>query len=120
MNPNATQNRDREEQLGAVLAEWLEAAEQGQPPDENDYLRRYPEFGSELAQCFADWKRFPRPKGAVQRSGVMPEAQLAENGQLGDFRIVRQVGRHGHRLRGRAGLATPTGGTEGAALCWRP
>src|SRR5437667_12183508 len=95
MNQQATQNRDREEQLGQVLAEWLEAAEQGQPPDESDYLRRYPEFGAELVQCFADWKRFPRPQGAGQRTAALPEALLPEDGLLGDFRIGREVGRGG-------------------------
>jgi serine/threonine protein kinase/tetratricopeptide (TPR) repeat protein len=87
MNPNAAQSMDRDEQLGRVLAQWLESAEQGQPPDESEYLGRYPEFRAELAQCIADWKRFPRPHGAAER--------LPENGTLGDFRILREVGRGG-------------------------
>src|SRR5215467_12308575 len=76
MNPQASQNRDREERLGAVLAEWLEAAEQGQPPDESDYLRRYPEFGSELAQCFADWKRFHDPREQYSGTSSSPSCRL--------------------------------------------
>jgi serine/threonine protein kinase len=87
MNPNGAQSTDRDEQLGRVLAEWLEFAEQGQPPDETEYLGRYPEFRAELAQCIADWKRFPRPHGSAER--------LPENGTLGDFRILREVGRGG-------------------------
>jgi serine/threonine protein kinase len=87
MNPNEAQSVDRDEQLGQVLAEWLESAEQGRPPDEREYLGRYPEFRAELAQCIADWKRFPRPHGASER--------LPENGILGDFRIIREVGRGG-------------------------
>jgi serine/threonine protein kinase len=95
MTENPTQNRDRDEQLGQVLAEWLEAAEQGRPPDESEYLRCYPEFGAELAQCFADWKRFPRPHRVAERISPIPEPVLPENGLLGDFRIVREVGRGG-------------------------
>jgi serine/threonine protein kinase/tetratricopeptide (TPR) repeat protein len=87
MNPNAAQSMDRDEQLGRVLAEWLESAEQGRPPDESEYLGRYPEFRAELAQCIADWKRFPRPHVATDR--------LPENGILGDYRILREVGRGG-------------------------
>src|SRR3954447_2317832 len=95
MNQQATQNSDREEQLGQVLAEWLEAAEQGRPLDESDYLRRYPQFGAELVQCFSDWKRFPRPREAGERTGAFPEPPLPENGLLGDFRLLRQVGHGG-------------------------
>src|SRR5262249_40587730 len=93
MKPNATRDTKREEQLGEVLAEWLEAAEQGLPPDESAYLRRYPEFATELAQCFADWKHFPRPQGAAERTWTIPELALPESGRLGDFRILREVGR---------------------------
>jgi serine/threonine protein kinase len=87
VNPNAAQNIDRDEQLGQVLAEWLESAERGRTPDESEYLQRYPEFSAELTQCFADWRRFPRPHGVAER--------LPENGVLGDFRILREVGRGG-------------------------
>src|SRR5262249_2923075 len=95
MNPDPAQNMDRDEQLGDVLAEWLEAAEQGRPPDDSEYLRRYPEFGAELAQCFADWRRFPRPHRAPELTCTIPEPLLPENGILGDFRILRAVGRGG-------------------------
>jgi serine/threonine protein kinase/tetratricopeptide (TPR) repeat protein len=95
MNEHQTLAPDREDRLGQVLAEWLEAAEQGRPPDENEYLRRYPEFSAELAECFADWKRFPRPHGKAERAWALPEPLLPENGILGDFRIGREIGRGG-------------------------
>jgi serine/threonine protein kinase/Flp pilus assembly protein TadD len=95
MNPSGSRDANRDERLGEVLAEWLEAVEQGRPPDESVYLRRYPEFAEELRQCFTNWKRFPRPRGAADRPRALPEPLLAESGVLGDFRIVREVGRGG-------------------------
>jgi WD40 repeat protein/serine/threonine protein kinase len=95
MNQNGTQGADREGRLSEVLAEWLEAAERGAPPEEADYLRRYPEFAAELAECFAAWKRFPRPGAPAARSLAGPELSLPESSQLGDFRILREVGRGG-------------------------
>jgi serine/threonine protein kinase/tetratricopeptide (TPR) repeat protein len=95
MNPSAPQEADRQERLGQILAEWLEAAEQGRPPQESEYLRRYPDFGPELADCFADWKRFPRPHGSAERTQAIGEPLLPENGLLGDFRILREIGRGG-------------------------
>ncbi len=61
MNPDGTPGAEGERRLSEVLADWLEAAERGTPPEEADYLRRYPEFAAELEECFAAWKRFPRP-----------------------------------------------------------
>jgi RNA polymerase sigma factor (sigma-70 family) len=55
-----------------------------------EYLRRYPQFAAELAQCIADWKRFPRPDAPAAAPPPLPECGL-----LGDFRIVREVGRGG-------------------------
>jgi serine/threonine protein kinase/Flp pilus assembly protein TadD len=86
---------DREGRLGEALAEWLEAAERGAPPAEEEYLRRYPELARELAECFADWRRFPRPGGPAALPPAAVEAPLPEGGVLGDFRIVREAGRGG-------------------------
>jgi WD40 repeat protein/serine/threonine protein kinase len=95
MNHNGTAGADREGRLSEVLADWLEAAERGAPPEEGEYLRRYPEFAAELAECFADWKRFPRPGGRLARPLAAVEPPLPKRGQLGDFRILREVGRGG-------------------------
>jgi WD40 repeat protein/serine/threonine protein kinase len=95
MTENIRSDRDHDEHLGQVLAEWLEAAEKGLPPDESEYLHRYPEFKAELIQCFADWKRFPRLHREAERSSPIPEPHLLENGVLGDFRILRELGKGG-------------------------
>src|SRR5690349_3758632 len=94
MNHNGA-SADREGRLGEVLADWLEAAERGAPPEEAEYLRRYPEFAAELARCFADWRRFPRPGGPAAQPQAASRPPLPEGGILGDFRILREVGRGG-------------------------
>src|SRR5262249_61614758 len=95
MNHHGTPGADREGRLSEVLADWLEAAEGGAPPEEGEYLRRYPEFAEELAQCFADWKRFPRPGGPAARPQAAPEPPLPERGVLGGFRPPRARARRG-------------------------
>ncbi|SRR6266446_6540946 len=67
MPPDDRTGAEREERLNAILASWLEAAETGQVPDEQEFLGRYPEFAPELTKHLANWKRFapitdpPRP-----------------------------------------------------------
>jgi serine/threonine protein kinase len=95
MSQNDTPGAEREGRLSEVLADWLEAAERGAPPEEAEYLRRYPELAGELAECFAAWNRFPRPGGPALRPVATLEPLLSESGLLGDFHIVREVGRGG-------------------------
>src|SRR5262249_13075003 len=59
------------------------------------YLRRYPEFAAELAQCFADWKWFPRQGRPAAPPGAAPEPAPPAGSLLGDFRLMREVGRGG-------------------------
>jgi serine/threonine protein kinase len=109
MKQDGTPGADRERRLSEVLADWLEAAERGTPPSEADYLRRYPEFAGELAECFAAWRRFPRPGRPVPGG---PSQQTWPNGPVpptafgpsspacaGPFPAVR-----GHEVSGVLGI----------------
>jgi hypothetical protein len=64
VKPQDHNDLEREERLNAILASWLEAAESGQVPDEQEFVARYPEFAQELSQHLATWKRFA-PIGAL-------------------------------------------------------
>ena len=86
---------EREERLHDAVAAYLEAAEAGPAPDQGQWLARYPEFAGELAEFFAARGRLtslasplPSPEGAGPGGP-------AGRGQLGDFRILREVGRGG-------------------------
>jgi tetratricopeptide (TPR) repeat protein len=107
MNHQPGQRDDREERFSNILAEWLEAAEAGGMPDEDAFLRRYPEFADSLRQHFDDWKRFPRgtaaaaatPPPAANTSDdndTSPGAPGAAPGTcLGGYEVLAELGRGG-------------------------
>jgi serine/threonine protein kinase len=87
--------------LLAAMREYQAAADAGRRPSRRDFLARYPDVADELADCL-DGLDFvhsaaPRLVGTDAppsgRSGG-PEA-LAPEQPLGDFRLVREVGRGG-------------------------
>src|SRR6516164_9860820 len=92
---------DRADQgLEAVLADYLRAVEEDRAPDRMELLVRHPDLASELAAFFAGQERFERlaaplreAVSAVQVSSADPK--LAEGGRLGDFRLLREIGRGG-------------------------
>jgi serine/threonine protein kinase len=105
MTPETNDRRGREQRLSAVLVTCLEAMDNGQPLDRQALLARHPEFAAELIRFFEDQGQVDRlaaPLRAVVRGRVpalLGGAELAglEAGQaqLGDYRIVREVGRGG-------------------------
>jgi WD40 repeat protein/serine/threonine protein kinase len=82
-------------QLVQVLDEYLVALEQGRAPPRHEFLAQHPELADDLRECLASLE-FIR-KAAVAAPPVpatLPPAE-PQNGVLGDFRIVREVGRGG-------------------------
>src|SRR6516225_4679692 len=98
---SATQTSEREQRLGEVLAALLEAQERGERPDRGQWLARHPEFAAELAEFFDSADRLEsvatplREAVAPPRGEELPLALPGEHGRLGDFRILREVGRGG-------------------------
>jgi len=93
-------NDQADEDLEAVLADYLRAAEEGRAPDRMELLARHPDLAPELAAFFAGQERFTRlaaplrdAVSAAQESTI--DDKLAEGGRLGDFRLLREVGRGG-------------------------
>jgi WD40 repeat protein/serine/threonine protein kinase len=80
--------------LGQVADEFTERLKRGEQPDIEDYARRHPEIADLLRQVLAALQVMgPAAGTAVEDSG--PEQGSALPGCLGDFRIVREVGRGG-------------------------
>jgi serine/threonine protein kinase len=105
MSPEPNDPRGREQRLSAILVACLEALDRGQPLDRHELLARHPEFAAELARFLEDQGQVDRlaaPLRALARGGAAalpggeglggPEAGPA---QLGDFRLIREVGRGG-------------------------
>src|SRR6516165_8825383 len=93
---------EREARLGEIAFAYLQAVEQGQAVDTDELLARHPEFATELAEFLADRAevelRAAPLREAVQALRAQPPTAtcgIPEHGRLGDFQVVREVGRGG-------------------------
>jgi serine/threonine protein kinase len=91
-----------EDGLAQALEEYLEAAEAGTAPPREEFLARYPELAEYLDGCLAALRFIGRATGASLSAAaageVLPRAELEGervSGVLGDFRLIREVGRGG-------------------------
>jgi hypothetical protein len=91
---------EREERLQNLLAVYLERLEAGQAEGREELLARHPEFAAELAEFFAAGDRLDGLVGPLRQAvegepaaGLLPHGGGA--GVLGDFRILRELGRGG-------------------------
>jgi tetratricopeptide (TPR) repeat protein len=86
------------ERVDAAIAEWFEALETGRAPEETEFLARYSDIADELRAFLADHRRFSRLAPTVV-DPARPSDSTSEVGaagrRLGDFEIVREIGRGG-------------------------
>jgi serine/threonine protein kinase/tetratricopeptide (TPR) repeat protein len=97
MSTNHPDLAEREERLSRVLVQCLEALDRGEVVGRQDLLASYPEFAAELGQFLDDQERVDRcaaPLRAVARGLALRPAGTGSE-CLGDFRIIREVGRGG-------------------------
>src|SRR5262245_55641859 len=88
--------QQRERRLDEVATAYLKALEAGRPPDCSAWLARYPDLAEDLKEFFRDQDEvngLAAPLRAVAQAKWAPVPD--ETGRLGDFRIVREVGRGG-------------------------
>ena len=78
-----------DERVAEILADWYERREQGETSDPGDVLAVHPELAAELSAQFAAQAMFDRIAGRA------PSAAPAVSAALGEFRIVREIGRGG-------------------------
>jgi serine/threonine protein kinase/Flp pilus assembly protein TadD len=86
----------------AALEEYLAALEAGASPDRGDFLARHPQIAEALADrleglellCAAA-SQVRAPGAELPRSAPSADAALHPEAPLGDFRIVREIGRGG-------------------------
>jgi hypothetical protein len=95
-NSHATASRDA--RLVQVLDDYLAALEEGTPPGVDELLARHPDLAEELKACLASLEFI---RGAAVRPGhwsggdLVPPERRPTPRLLGDFRIVREVGKGG-------------------------
>ena len=88
------------EGVAGALEQYLAAAEAGTAPPRDEFLARHPELADDLDACLAALRLIGRAAqgplsaagGGEVLSSVGPEGEPV-SGVLGDFRIVREVGR---------------------------
>ncbi len=100
MTRESTDSLDSADPLGAVLAACIEAVDRGEA-DAATAVARYPEYAAELRDFFAAQERARRLAAPLQSMlRALPTANTSDSASalpnpLGDFRILREVGRGG-------------------------
>src|SRR6516165_9707628 len=102
MMRDRTGELDREARLNDALLAYVEARQAGQGPDQDRFLADYPDVREELEEFFAADEEMVRLTAAMRGSaepGICPpnaaDDSAPEVGQLGDFRLLREIGRGG-------------------------
>jgi serine/threonine protein kinase len=83
----------RESRFQEVVACYLEGLERGQTDDLPGLLQRHPDLAEEIAAFFDNQERIARLVPARTGKGATDESPMPP--AIGDYRIVRQVGRGG-------------------------
>jgi serine/threonine protein kinase len=108
------EDAEREARLNEVLLAYLEAVQEGRPPDRQELITRHPEFATELREFLAlreEIGRLARPRrgtglsaarsaSRLSASGVAadtpaPAGVQTELGEIGEFHLIREIGRGG-------------------------
>src|SRR5262245_12683246 len=98
MSDNQPTTMEKETRLAEVLDAYLADLEAGTAPGPEELLARHPDLAGDLKECLASLAYIRR--AAAQDPGARPAGDAtadagAPGGVLGDFRLVREVGRGG-------------------------
>src|SRR5262249_54483655 len=80
--------------VGVILDSYLRALEEGRAPPREELLARHPQCAAELAAALDGLEFIHKATREIPR-GPKEGGELAERQLLGDFRLVREVGRGG-------------------------
>jgi serine/threonine protein kinase len=80
-----------------AVEEFMAALEAGQKPRRQEFLARYPDIAEALSKCLAGLEFVQELAPELSKPGGdgLPEGDGPEMKPLGDFRIVREIGRGG-------------------------
>jgi tetratricopeptide (TPR) repeat protein len=93
---NGTPRAASPDGMSGALEEYLAAAEAGTAPPREEFLARHPELADDLDACLDALRLIGQAApGPLSAAGALaPDGEPAP-GVLGDFRIIREVGRGG-------------------------
>jgi tetratricopeptide (TPR) repeat protein len=103
MSVDLTNDFDRDQRFHAIVLSCLEALDSSRKPMREELLARYPEFAAELTKFLDDQERVDGLavplRQATQADSANPGApaggEFTASRELGDFRLIREVGRGG-------------------------
>src|SRR6516165_6905488 len=93
----------RERRLNAVIAEYLQAVQEGRPPDRREFLERHWDLTDLLVSFFADEDRLrhvaglcrPRARTGSPTGGLRQQprrsAELATGLDFGNFELLNEI-----------------------------
>jgi serine/threonine protein kinase len=99
MSRDLTSAAEREERLNEILLTYVEALQAGRRPDREQFLAAHPDLREDLKTFFASHDEVERLAAPLRDHGSRIEdresAPDTEIGQVGEFRLLREVGRGG-------------------------
>jgi WD40 repeat protein/serine/threonine protein kinase len=96
MNATTCTETSHEEQLAAILEEYLADLQAGRAPSKADLFARYPDLADDLEVCLGSLEYVGAAGFSADAAPPNGRADIAPASRtLGDFRIVREIGRGG-------------------------
>jgi serine/threonine protein kinase len=94
--PPVAENIENEDpRVVEAVEKYLEILETGQVPDRERFLAQYSDVATVLAECLDGLRFMYRTAPAVQKTVEPARDELTGTKPLGDYRIVREIGRGG-------------------------
>ncbi|MFC1760994.1 protein kinase [Planctomycetota bacterium] len=85
-----------EDHLETVIAEFSERLRQGESPSVDEYVARYPDLAGEIKELLPTIADLERVKSRQERvTGELASLGPLKIEQLGDFHLIREIGRGG-------------------------
>jgi len=81
--------------MGQILDEFLERQDRGERPELEEYARRYPQLAVVLRQTLPALGLLHGSAAAGLVGEPASSAEITPEGPLGDYRLVREIGRGG-------------------------
>ncbi len=109
MSASNSGDSTREERLNQIIAAYLKSVQEGQAPDRQELLARWPDLAEELAAFFSDHDRFQRAAAPLQAAADLAGADdrtLDHGGPrsagpgtmvryFGDYELLEEIARGG-------------------------
>jgi eukaryotic-like serine/threonine-protein kinase len=95
MGPELIDEPAREDRRNHILLAYVEAIEAGHDPDRGQLLAAHPELREDLETFLASHDKVARLTAPLRDVRETPNAPAPSIGEIGDFRLLREVGRGG-------------------------